>query len=168
MKEKILHLRSKGKSYNSIVKILGCSKATVSYHCGKGQKEKNNVRNKRNKSTIIYRINAKIDSFRARSDSGYYGYVKRDSVTKKYQDKILKNPSCYLTGRDINLLDVDSYSLDHVNPFNLSKDNSVRNMGISCKEANLSKSFMTVKQYLSLCKEVLEHNGYKVIKIKKT
>jgi len=32
MKEEILKLRSLGKTYNEIVKILGCSKASVSYH----------------------------------------------------------------------------------------------------------------------------------------
>lgn len=33
MKEKILKLRSEGKSYNEIQKELGCSKGTISFHC---------------------------------------------------------------------------------------------------------------------------------------
>lgn len=33
MKEKILELRSKGYSYNQIVKELKCAKSTVSFHC---------------------------------------------------------------------------------------------------------------------------------------
>jgi DNA-binding CsgD family transcriptional regulator len=32
-KEKILELREEGKSYREIVTMLGCSRATVSYHC---------------------------------------------------------------------------------------------------------------------------------------
>jgi hypothetical protein len=32
--DSILKLRASGKSYNEIVNILGCSKGTVSYHCG--------------------------------------------------------------------------------------------------------------------------------------
>ena len=32
-KEKILELRENGLSYNKITEELGCSKATVSYHC---------------------------------------------------------------------------------------------------------------------------------------
>lgn len=44
MKEKILQLRSEGKSYNEIKKMLGCSKSTISFHCGIGQKDKNNKR----------------------------------------------------------------------------------------------------------------------------
>jgi len=33
MRDKILRLRKEGLSYNEIVKILGCSKSTISYHC---------------------------------------------------------------------------------------------------------------------------------------
>jgi DNA-binding CsgD family transcriptional regulator len=40
IKEKILELRSKGYNYNQIKDAIGCSKGTISYHCGKGQKEK--------------------------------------------------------------------------------------------------------------------------------
>ena len=38
-------------------------------------------------------------------------------------------------------------------------------MGLACKEANMAKSDMTVDEFFNLCKEVLEHNGYKVNKI---
>ena len=44
MKDQILKLRAEGKTYNEIVKILGCSKGTVAYHCGSGQKEKTRKR----------------------------------------------------------------------------------------------------------------------------
>jgi len=47
MKEKILELRNEGKSYREIQKILGCSKSTISYHCGNGQKEKTKNRTKK-------------------------------------------------------------------------------------------------------------------------
>ena len=47
MKEEILKLRKEGKTYNEIVKILGCSKGTVSYHCSDGQKEKTLNRNRK-------------------------------------------------------------------------------------------------------------------------
>ena len=39
-KEKIISLRAKGKSYSEIQKELGCSKGTIAYHLGAGQKEK--------------------------------------------------------------------------------------------------------------------------------
>ena len=51
MKEKILKLRKEGKSYNEIQKLLGCSKGTISYHCGKGQKEKAKTRQRNRRYT---------------------------------------------------------------------------------------------------------------------
>ena len=38
LKPKIIELREQGYSYNQIVKTLGCSKGTVAFHLGKGQK----------------------------------------------------------------------------------------------------------------------------------
>ena len=44
MGEQIIKLRAEGKTYNEIMDILGCSKGTVSYHLGVGQKEKTALR----------------------------------------------------------------------------------------------------------------------------
>lgn len=46
MKEDIFKLYEQGKSYREIQAILGCSKGTISYHLGKGQKEKTANRRK--------------------------------------------------------------------------------------------------------------------------
>ncbi len=43
-KENILRLRAEGKSYREIQKELGCSKSTIAYHCGEGQKAKTRYR----------------------------------------------------------------------------------------------------------------------------
>lgn len=43
-KENILKLRSEGKSYRQIQQILGCSKGTIAYHLGNGQKDKTKER----------------------------------------------------------------------------------------------------------------------------
>lgn len=40
MKEKILELFRQGLSYRQIAKQLNCSKGTIAFHCGKGQKQK--------------------------------------------------------------------------------------------------------------------------------
>ena len=40
MKDEILKLRSEGKTYDEIKKILNCSKGTIAYYCGEGQTEK--------------------------------------------------------------------------------------------------------------------------------
>lgn len=48
MKEQILELKRQGKSHNEIVRILGCSKASVSYHTS--EKVKQSYRDYRNKN----------------------------------------------------------------------------------------------------------------------
>lgn len=55
MKDDILKLRLEGKSYRQIVTILGCSKGTVAYHCGEGQKKKSLERNRENKKENVVR-----------------------------------------------------------------------------------------------------------------
>ena len=46
-KEDILKLRSQGKTYSEIQEELGCSKSTISYHCGENKTENERVK-KRN------------------------------------------------------------------------------------------------------------------------
>ena len=50
LKEQILELRTKGLSYKQIVNELGCSKSTVTYHCGAGQVDKSNERQRNRNS----------------------------------------------------------------------------------------------------------------------
>ena len=50
MKTNILKLRAEGKTYTQITKELGCAKSTVSYYCGKDQKDKFRIRNNKNKT----------------------------------------------------------------------------------------------------------------------
>ena len=40
LKEKILALKEKGLNYDQIKRRLNCSKSTISYHLGDGQKDK--------------------------------------------------------------------------------------------------------------------------------
>lgn len=44
VKSKILELSAQGKTYTQIQKELGCSKGTIAYHLGAGQKEKTRSR----------------------------------------------------------------------------------------------------------------------------
>ena len=44
MRDKILELRLQGFTYSQIQKELGCSKSTIAYHIGEGQKDKKNAR----------------------------------------------------------------------------------------------------------------------------
>ena len=54
MKEDILKLRAEGRSYNEIQKLLGCSKSTIAYHCGKGQKDKTKKRQNKRRQNVRY------------------------------------------------------------------------------------------------------------------
>lgn len=50
LKDEIIRLYSEGFSYRQIEKILSCSKGTISYHLGEGQKEKARKRGKHSKA----------------------------------------------------------------------------------------------------------------------
>src|SRR5690606_22802319 len=66
MEKQILKLRAEGKSYNEISKIVGCSKSTVCYHCGKGQKEKSSLRQKKKKTNSRHILNRKLKFYLSR------------------------------------------------------------------------------------------------------
>ena len=53
LKEKILALDEKGLSYRQIEAKLGCSKSTIAYHLGKGQKEKAKARRDKQRDNDI-------------------------------------------------------------------------------------------------------------------
>ena len=52
-KDEIVRLHKEGKSYNQIKDILGCSKGTISYHIGEGQKEKTIERTRSKRKKIL-------------------------------------------------------------------------------------------------------------------
>jgi len=52
-KQKIIELRSQGKTYKEIQEYLGCSKGTISYHLGEGQKEKTKERMHKSRAEIF-------------------------------------------------------------------------------------------------------------------
>lgn len=49
-KDEIIRLHNDKFSYSQIAKILNCSKGTISYHLGKGQKEKTRIRGQHTKA----------------------------------------------------------------------------------------------------------------------
>lgn len=160
MKEKIIKLRAEGKNYTEIQYILGCSKGTISYHCGKGQKEKALKRQKKRRENPIIR---KVDTFKDKRRKKYVvenirKFQKKtcdvdgkriiDKNLKKtfnYKDVISfygKNTKCYLSGIDINLFEND-YQFDHIIPISRGGDNSFENLGITHKTVNQMKHNLT-------------------------
>ena len=58
-------LREQGKTYNEIAQKLGCSKSTISYHCGNGsEKQRTKIANK--KQTKKSKVSRKLNGFKSR------------------------------------------------------------------------------------------------------
>ena len=55
IKKEILELHAEGFSYKQICEKLNCSKGTVAYHCGKGQKEKRETEERKEEKKIHLR-----------------------------------------------------------------------------------------------------------------
>ena len=185
LKEKILQLRGAGYTYDQIVKELGCSKGTVSYHCGVGQKEKtlHRTRELRKKYhpfkrkiegfSTIFISNSKVSSklsVQKLIQKKIYNFVAKDRKMKyhRYQspeftiedvlDKFGDTPKCYLTGQHIDINKPSTYHFDHIIPRSRGGDNSLDNLGICTKKANEAKGDMTPDEFLNLCKQVISHS----------
>lgn len=181
MKDKIIKLRQLGYTYNQIVEELNCSKSVVCYHLGNNQKEKSKNRQikyrnknhpyqakisnfkekikyqeKKLKSTINRIIYNKVINFQRGTTMNEIFTL--EDVIKKFGD----NPKCYLTGKDINIYEPSTYQFDHIIPRSKGGDNSLENLGICTKEANLAKRDMLHEEFIDLCKSILLHNGYKI------
>lgn len=77
-----------------------------------------------------------------------------DDIIEKFGD----NPVCYLTGQPIDITKPRTYHFDHIVPSSKGGSNSIENLGICTKEANMAKSDMTVEEFVKLCNMVVNHN----------
>lgn len=182
MENQIKALRDEGKTYKEISQIVGCAKSTVAYYCGNGQKKKNTIRKQKYRRKIVIsnkvahfqcdrKLKDKSEDFqreRFLSEKGETRLGKRN-ISFRWRDVIFKygwETNCYLTGRKIDLREPTTYQFDHKIPYSKGGTCTLENLGIACKEANLAKSDMMIDEFLLLCKEVLEHNGYEVRSVK--
>ena len=162
IKDKILSLRSEGKSYKEIEKELGCSRSTISYHCGSGQKEKayQRVKKQRVLHPWLKKQEHFIDRYKNENVTSNSKYFDRKKL-QEYLDSITK---CYLTGRKIDTSNVKTYEFDHITPLSKGGESNFENLGITTPEANRAKSDLSVEEFIELCKDVLENFGYTVQK----
>jgi 5-methylcytosine-specific restriction endonuclease McrA len=170
-----------------IAKVLGCSISTVSYHLNSGSKEKAAQRSKRRyiARPFVRNFYNFFDGSRTKPETvwDYSGdYVKRmrdktrdfqrnlDGVYTKVftydeaMDKVGDNPTCYLSGRPIDLTQPRDLHFDHITPRSKGGDNSLENLGIVCRVANIAKNNLSVEELLQLCSDILVNNGYSVSK----
>ena len=170
MKEDILKLREEGKTYNEITLILGCSKSTVAYYCGEGQKEKTLNRKRRSRKNNplmdkVDRFRDRVRDFQRNRTNGKFSEGRTYDITiEDVLNKIGENPKCYLTGREIDIFKTSDYHLDHIHPVKKGGDSSLENLEIACKDANFAKRDLLLEDFIQLCQDVLIHHGYNVTK----
>ena len=180
-------MRAEGKSYNEICEALGCTKSTVAYHCS--LKEKQLARQRANREKEKSSISKKVDNFRNTKVGPGWKEEIQSSPKKQLRDKTKNffrkkdgserfnskdvlnkfgnNPKCYLTGTLIDLSNPRSFSLDHIMPTSKGGKNTLENLGLATRDANMAKNDMLLEDFLELCKSVLTNHGY-AIELKKT
>jgi len=190
LQDDILRLRGEGLSYRQIEVRLGCSKGTIAYHCGAGQKAKVLGRTKKRR---LCPLRTKMESFKYGKKKefkdpfvevvGSKRHILRDKLihfarigTKanrmgykfmfKLKDLIKKigdDPRCYWTGRKIDLTSRRSYHLDHYIPRSRGGDNSLDNCVLACREANQGHSDSLPEEYIKTSCEVAVHRGKEIL-----
>lgn len=182
MKEKMMELRNQGLTHKQIAEKCGLSKAMVGYYLTDGRKERIR-KNQQKRRSKMHPYACKLRTFlENRINNGYeskiwtdiekvyynklYNFNGQNMNTKitveKLVEKFSDNPKCYLTGRKIDIHSPRSYNFDHIIPKAKGGDNSIENLGICIRDANQAKNDMLLPDFIQLCKDVLENNGYKV------
>lgn len=184
--DQVRNLRAAGKTYHQIADILSCSTGVVSYYINPNGKTLSRARNRKYSKKLhpyhskytafIYSkysnrtfkklsrlpraiMVEKLVEFRSKGINNMIKFTV-DDVIKKFGN----NPICYLTGKEIDIYKSRSYSFDHIIPVSRGGDNSLDNLGVCTRTVNQAKYDMTPDEFINLCKQVLEHNGYDVNK----
>jgi len=183
---KINALRKQGLSYKDIQNTLKCSIGTISYHLGKGQKEKTKQRRK-NVSRLTYIHVKRTNTFTSRKPKTQRKLNPTPTLTHRQMSKAIsakaskfqKNAAfnykdvhakygdhfqCALTGRPLSWNNPQEYEYDHILPIARGGTACLDNLQIVCTDANRAKNDLTEEEFLDLCKEVVLHAGYKVWK----
>lgn len=188
LKDEIIKLKNENQelSYRKIALILNCSKSLVEFHLNENSRNRSKNRVYKTRSSqhsyvrkietflstniplktkkdisksVIKAIGDKISDFcRNRTTK------KRETVSFTSKDVIAKfgeNPKCYLTGKPIDLSKSRSYNFDHIIPASKGGTNTLDNLGICIKEANIAKSDLSYDDFIQLCRDVINHHDKK-------
>lgn len=68
-----------------------------------------------------------------------------------------KTYECYLTGQQININDISSWSLDHIIPKSKGGSSQLSNCGLVVSQINLCKHCLTPEEFIKICKNVVDH-----------
>lgn len=160
MKNDIIRLRELGKTYSEIQKELKCSKGTISYHCGKMQKEKSRNRLRESRKSFIGYLRRRIDTFQKRDINNKFRdkSLPTTFTVEQFLDKFGEVTNCALTGIEINLKNDRNWSLDHVISKKNGGDNSLDNCQILLSNVNQMKGAMTTNELLNYCNLILSHS----------
>jgi hypothetical protein len=161
IKNKILELRGQGLTYDQIANQLNVSKGTIAYHCSPMVKK--NVNKNRKKWRRKNTLSVKIHNFK------YCGSKKRKKLyddceyddnlnAKNIMEKIGKNPTCYLTGKKIDLDNPEEYSLDHVLPIARGGKSTLENCMLVCRKVNMLKGDLTYEELIEMCQDILDYS----------
>ncbi len=177
-RDKIIELFNQGKSRTEICEILNCGKSLVCYHLTDGQKSRNyeKVKQRRTNPLIV-----KMETFKNTKSSSpkipnknikraiyekIYKFINvehsmtTEVISFTYEEllnKIGPEPKCYLTGQSIDLNKPSTYSLDHKMPKSRGGANSLDNLGLCTKQANMAKCDLTVEEFKLLCQTVVNN-----------
>lgn len=159
MKENILQLRSEGKTYNEIKSMLNCSKGTIAYYCGDGQKGKTKERRVKYRRTIKGMLTNRISYFLKRDDKNrlYDKNIIPNFTLDEFIRKFGYNTKCALTGIEIDLLNDKNWEIDHIIPKSKGGGNTLDNCQILLKEVNQMKHSLTEEKLFDYCRLILEN-----------
>ena len=179
---KIHNLRNKGKTYDEIKYLLGCSKGTISYYIGLNQKVKTSNRQKLHRQKrhpfikkienfctsycsttnklplhkAIKLIQLKIETFfYDRSNKNMY--QKPTFTVNDVINKFGINPKCTLTGDLIDIYQPRTYEFDHIIPVSRGGLNTLDNLQICTKQANQAKRNLTDDEFVTLCSKIVKY-----------
>lgn len=127
LKPRILNLREKGYTYSQIQNELNCSKSTISFHLGEGQKEKVLQRQKkhRKKNPLSVKISRFINTPEPKSE------YTRNSVHPPEQRLSAKNP-CRQKIKDFHRKIESGKILRSIDPISFKPNDLLSKSGSIC------------------------------------